>query len=183
MKKLVLMSVFSFMFFIVSAQVEKGSMVLSGRIGAYFENMAGKTSSFTIMPEFSYYFTEKLGAGLGVGYTYGKLPENFKINRLEINPFIRYYFYKNNKLGIYGRGNLLLAVENSRNSSNTVLGFGITPGIQYFINKKISVELNFMDILNYSYFTSPKAHSFSFIGNPMGVNLGTLSLTFNFHIK
>nr|WP_067057534.1 hypothetical protein [Mucilaginibacter sp. L294] len=106
------------------AQTEKGSQMLGASFGVstsssdskyldynnntYGPNVHGKTTSYSIAPNYSYFVADKLDVGVSVGYSYLKndyddsnfAPQHQRDNSFNAGIYLRKYFLYDNKIGI-----------------------------------------------------------------------------------
>jgi hypothetical protein len=199
----------------VSVNAAKGDMVLSGTIGFGVDGATkvdGKkngTSStdFTILPSFTYFISDKVGVGAAVGYDGSstkrwfddKEVDNSKVSNgaFVINPFVRYYLIQTAKFGVFGQADLRfafgsnkaydLATDKDKTTSTTDIRLSVTPGIQYFINSKWSIETTFSNNLlgfNYSKNNDTKSSTtdFNFLNvNKFYLPFNALAISLNYH--
>jgi hypothetical protein len=182
----------------VSVNAAKGDMVLSGSLGfATGDNIAvyvpqvdetfeGKGTMFSIAPNFTYFLSNKFGIGGKVGVSVLSPDGGDTGTIFGVGVFGRYYLYQTEKFGIFAHAGLDVdfASEEFAGTSFTLVNFGVKPGIQYFINKKWSVETSFANILNLVS-VSPKdgdsSTAFDLNVNPFALDFAPLTLTVNYH--
>jgi hypothetical protein len=78
---------------LVSSQTKKSSfdsskITIGGAFGGGFGN---NYSALTIAPQVGYRFTEDFNAGLGIGYYYSSLKNEYSAHFLGLNAYARYY--------------------------------------------------------------------------------------------
>jgi len=198
----------------VSVNAAKGDMVLSGTLGLnvdgalkidgkkgmsiYNEDNVSLTT-YTILPSFTYFVSDKVGVGAQVGYKGGnsKYFEDDKevlkarSGAFQINPFVRYYVWSTSKFGVFGQATLGFAFGSSKigdgdSFSTTDIGLSVTPGIQYFINRKWSIETTFANnLLGFNYSTNKAKESqtsFTLLNiNDFFLPFNALAITLNYH--
>ena len=97
-----------------------------------------KTNKIDILPTIGYKFSESLGAGLKVGYSYeqkkpyGGDEDNF--HAFVINPFARWFFF--NQSNFHAFLDLGVGVAMGNNHGWEI---GITPGIEYMPIPKVGI--------------------------------------------
>lgn len=135
MKKMILILLFAAGIGLnVSAQVQKGAMLLGGMVGfTHYNNdkdsfsndqITGnhnsKSSIFTIIPRFGYFVGNTFELGIGAGYSYRKSESSMendnssygysqedKEKKFKINPYLSKYFKISEKFYITGTFNLI----------------------------------------------------------------------------
>ena len=149
MKKLILF--FVAVLFAVNVSAERGSWVVSGRIG--FISMGsswnqynsdtsseGYSSSFLIAPNLQYFLTDRFLLGAGVSFQTSTSSHSERSNTLGIGALVRYYFLKNQRFGIFGQANANVSFGSNSMADGSSFEAGIAPGVQYFINSRWSLE-------------------------------------------
>lgn len=150
----------------VNAQVEQGSFTVGGNVGfntfsSDADNSDDATSSFFIVPDVSYFVSDNIALGLGVGYeNYSvKVDDDNKANAgiFRIEPYGRYYksFGGSDKFYFFGelRVNLgfgsskvtALGTEND-GPSFTTIGAALSPNFAFFPSEKFAIEFGFQGI-------------------------------------
>lgn len=147
------------------AQVEKSSMFIGGAFlidnqTSQENNGDVKANSFTILPNFGYFLSDKLSLGLGMGYTSittkNTVNDNKNINsQFVVRPQLRYYLATSNeKFYFFGQLQLGLGFgQNKFENGNLSLTsksrsflLSISPNFVYFPTKRWGIELGFNGI-------------------------------------
>jgi opacity protein-like surface antigen len=171
MKKisLILLAMFSLNW--ANAQIEKGSMYLGGTFlisSTTFQEDGDddKISSFSILPNFGYFVSDKLSIGLQAGYTQEKEKNVNGVNSSTntsglflVAPTLRYYvptasenffFFAQFQVGLgFGNNKEEVRVGNttlSTSSKASSFNLGLSPGFAFFPTKKWAIELGFQGI-------------------------------------
>lgn len=161
------------------AQISAGTIAIGGTLG--FSTSGGKTkvksngtttstdkpktTSFSILPNVSYFLSDKLALGLALGYngsTTSKYDGTNNVNLktkdglFVVNPYAKYYIGLGEKTYFLLQGELALGFGSSKgqrfdNASNsvvddnptkrTIVGLGVLPGILFTPSEKIGLEL------------------------------------------
>ena len=160
---------------------QSGKFFIGGDVGfsttSYSNKGTGYPKSqydFSLQPSIGYYLSDKLAIGTGLGFsvygnTYNTNPQvTDATTNFSITPFVRYALIEVNNFSFIGQGSLGVGFGGSGSSTGgtTTTGpstfnfnFGISPGFQYKLNDKISLETFFGDIgLKYNS-TTPKTGS------------------------
>ena len=133
MKKLFLTIALMATTMIASAQIYVG-----GSLG-FWDNDDNDKTSYSIAPEIGYTFSEKLAAGIALGYSYTEV-EDYSMDGFSISPYVRYTFLRSGAFSVFADGAFELAkVEPDEGDSETAWGIGIKPGIAYGFNEKFSI--------------------------------------------
>lgn len=186
MKKLFIVLAAAFM--AVNVNAAKGDMVISGTVGFESQNevdgLRESATGFTIAPSFTYFLSDKFGIGGEVGFSSKKVGEGDAANIIAVGVFGRYYFMKSEKFGVFGQAGLGVGFANEAAGEGTIIAFAVNPGIQYFINKKWSIEASLADVLTIGSFSPKGGDAVTDINlnvNPFDLNFNALQLTLNYH--
>lgn len=110
MKKLLFIAILLFSICFTMKAQEVGQKWIGGGIGFSSKKTSelDRANNFRFKPEIGYQISENMGLGVNLGYTheeasyqdyYGKYKSI--LNGFEINPFVRYTFYRNNIISIF----------------------------------------------------------------------------------
>ena len=113
-----------------------------GSVG-FWRNSGKNETTFNILPEIGYNLTNKVAVGAVVGYSYNYFD---KVNRhlIEIDPYLRYSFYKNSRINVFVDGGVDLGfgvskVDHHSSKTAVVFGVGFKPGIAYNFTDRFSI--------------------------------------------
>jgi outer membrane protein len=163
MKKVVLLTLTLLLSHVITAQTEKGKLLLSGATGLQFlsTNLEveydGQSqgdfdqSSFSFTPGIGYFVIDNLAVGLSANFetlTQEDLGDTYTANSTTILPTLLYYFPLESKLRPYAQ---LAAGFTSAKEKETIDSFSVESklngtslvfggGASYFINKTISLD-------------------------------------------
>ena len=141
MKKLIFTLVVTLGVFASAAAQDGGRMWIGGNVG--FEHTKSsigdfeeKSTSFSILPEFGYFFTDNFALAGRLGYEHSKVegydedgdPAEAKTNAFVINPFVRYTFLKGSIGGLFVDGGVTAKFGKAYDENLFSIGVGITPG-------------------------------------------------------
>ncbi len=182
LKLLLLIMAFGLTSNIVFAQLAKGNVLITGDLAVNtktnketgnFGSNVTKTRSFSIIPNVSYFVTDRLAIGLALGYGRTSIKEennpsnsvpylNTIVTKITLGPIVRYFIPLGKKFYFYGEGGFnmefnnrdyyvggLINFENPtqdgiRFKANTVrYNIGIRPGITYFLNNRFALDASF----------------------------------------
>jgi len=174
--------------FLTAQEFEKGTKLIGGTItGSYNKNSfpASETKStfVNLSPNYGYFFTPKLAAGVGLSLgldwqntEFNQSTESIKINGSSIgfNPFVRYYLINNFfASAFFGVRYQSIKQENSGsgntiefNTDITTYTYGGGVGYDYFINDYIAIEAS----IGYTY--ADIDQSFSGSRSSLALNVG-----------
>lgn len=164
----------------VSAQ-EVGQIWVGGSVGFNSTKIGDgdRVSSYRIVPEIGYVFTENMGVGIKLGYTHNKEAFGFRNgiaakDAFTVNPFLRYSFLKGDIGGLFidgGAGYTYGKAEDTVDSNgDKVKGtklnaweVGFRPGVAVKVSDKISLTGKF-GFLGYQHqkIGDAKANDFGF---------------------
>jgi hypothetical protein len=155
------------------AQTEKGNFLVGGSMNMSFSDQNNTSSaSFGLSPDVSYFFIDRLAAGLITNFNIGGSSSDasgFKANSSSIGagPTVRYYFPVTDKVYLFPEIDLIWShnhtkitsppaatIETTSNSST----FRIGAGAAYFIAKNVGLE-GFLYYQNTSMSSSSSASS------------------------
>lgn len=174
------------------AQLSKGNLLVTGAfsVGSTSQEntIAGKTtdgpstSTFSIIPNVSYFLSDRFAVGLELGYsrlssevvdvTSSRTTTTKEVTSgLGLSPFVRYYIPLGQKFYFYGQGGFGFTsgkVENTITTVTTFLGtqttetktesdlsafnVGFRPGVTYFFTDRFALDASF-GLLNFSNLT------------------------------
>ncbi|MDR1089747.1 MAG: porin family protein [Prevotella sp.] len=134
----------------ISAQ-EVGQVWVGGSLGINSVKVNGgdRETSFKIVPEIGYVFTENLGIGVRLGYA--NKTNVIKIDGLNIggknaftvNPFLRYSFLKGNIGSLFFDGGGSYTYAKTGNVKTNVWEAGLRPGVAVNVSDKIALTGKF----------------------------------------
>ncbi|KIA90765.1 outer membrane beta-barrel protein [Kaistella jeonii] len=170
----------------------KGNTFMTGAVG-YSSQKEGdfKNDSFTIAPSVGYFVTSNVAVGARLEYmnataTTKVLDKEFK-NKSDVftaGLFGRYYWMPASRFSIFSELNVNYATAKTTvdngiggtiDSKANGFGFGIAPGVNYFLSKNFALEAS-VGILNYSS-VKPDADGAESTENfNIGLNLRDISL-------
>lgn len=131
-----------------SLEFKKGDIFVSGILGYKSKKeMEGTESTFTIQPNVGYFVTNNIAAGLLIGYksTTNTPKSSVGTTQNEFNVGLggRYYVTPENQFSLYGQALFEMDfLGQTGGGKATAIGFGVTPGLNYFLSKKFSIEAN-----------------------------------------
>jgi hypothetical protein len=130
----------------------KGDFVVTGAFGVKSSSVGGTSStSFKILPSLGYFVSDKIAIGGTLGYVQngsGSGIVNTATNDFIVGLFGRYYMKPKSQFTFFGQG-LLSFVSSSPqtgNGSSTTFGLGFSPGLNYFVSNRFSLEATFGEI-------------------------------------
>jgi outer membrane protein len=206
----VLLSVlFIFIYIGLNAQVFVGGSVRFNTSNSEHNGTttANKVSNYSLdlSPRVGKFLSEKLAIGLALDISLSGNKSDVNSETLSrssgigINPFLRYYAIKWNKISVFGQGNIGLAFSNSIVKSDGITTDGpkvtriflsISPGLSYDISEKLSLETS-LNILSFGYnyvitkdgSTKDKTSNFNLgagLGNIVSVGAITIGAIYKF---
>jgi len=108
-------------------------------------NVEVKTTSFSILPEYGYFFSDNLGVAVRAGYRHDKTGD-LKTDNFVINPFVRYTFLKGSIGGLFVDGGVSASFGKTGAGdrvSTWGIDIGITPGAIINIGNGFSLYATF----------------------------------------
>ena len=199
MKKLILF--FVAVLFAVNVSAERGSMVVSGIVHFHSHSeIIGSESgpfhftpgfnSFTIAPSLQHFITDRFAFGFQLGFITSKYDdfeiqnisaEFDRLNIFSFDLFGRYYLLRTQRFGVFGQASVGAGFGNEATENMILVGAGIVPGIQFFINNRWSVETQLAPIVS---FISMSADHLDKRVNELNVGINGVApilFGFNFH--
>ena len=154
MKKLMLFFVAAL--FAVNVSAQQGAMALSGTID--ISSGSDTETSILIAPSFQYFLSDRFSLGAQVGLLNFGIPNfgveedaaNDRANIVLAGVFARYYLLRTDRFGIFGQLNVGAGFANEAADDFTMVVIDIVPGIQYFINRRWSVEALLAPVLAFN---------------------------------
>jgi len=116
----------------------KGAWWALGQL-EYNNNEANDVSTFTILPVVGTFISPTVTVGLGAGYTSTKSGGADAVDALIVMPLVRNYWGINDKLYIFGQADVPLVFGDGY----TGYGLNVSPGIDYFLSSKLTIEATF----------------------------------------
>jgi len=173
MKKIMITALCAFGFATANAQYDQGAILLTGGLnfgtsstkttiksqGTTEEEIAFKSTDFSIDLMGGYFVADNLAVGLGFGFGSSSLTfdpdtefeETMKTNLITIMPFARYYIPYTNQVAFFGEAALGYSTgkmkdifgeeEDVLNVSG--LSFGIQPGFSLMLTDNIAFEMKY----------------------------------------
>ncbi len=197
------------------AQLSKGNLLVTGAfsVGSTSEEntVAGKTtdgpstSNFSIIPNVSYFLSDRFAVGLELGYSRlssevvdvtssGTITTKTVTGGLGLSPFVRYYIPLGQKFYFYGQGGFGFTSGKIENTITTFSSFfnrttevktesdlsafnvGFRPGVTYFFTDRFALDASF-GLLNFSNSTTKLGNSET-KNSELNFNIIPSSLTF-----
>ncbi len=142
---------------------------------SYKTEDSDRNSVYGIAPEVGYFLSDKMAVGLNIGYNYSRTkPENgdaFGTSFFGVNPYVRYYAFKMEKLSLYVQGGIFFATINPHDASSTnAYGIGIKPGIAYQLSNRFAINATFGN-LGYANYDGDNEYGLTLNGNSLGFGL------------
>lgn len=133
----------TFLVFNVNAQEEenqglKGAWWALGQL-EFTDSEANDTSTFTILPVVGTFISPTVTVGLGAGYTSTKVGDADAMDALILMPLVRNYWGISDNFYIFGQADIPLVFFDEA----TGYGINISPGIDYFLSPKVTIEATF----------------------------------------
>ena len=97
-----------------------------------------KTTQVTVLPEIGVNLNGKIAVGSTLGVSYRKAGSEEK-TVFRINPYLRYYFYQNDRIGLFADGGVDLGMGRADGDFACEFGIGIRPGIQFHVTDRFSL--------------------------------------------
>ena len=142
MKKIILLVVVALFAFTTNAQDKdqglKGAWWGMGQFE--YNSVKDGASSFSVVPVVGTFVTPTITVGAGVGIGSEKShPDTDAVNTITVMPLARKYFGVSDKFFIFAQAAVPLKFNEFKDS----LGFQLSPGIDYFIGGKWTIEATF----------------------------------------
>ncbi len=137
--KVLFFAVALFFVFNLSAQTEKGSVLVGGNLAL---NTGEGVSEFTFSPNFGVFVSKNFALGGVLNFSDRKLGDT-KFTDFGIGPFARYYIgTTSTKPFVVTEFNYLTTTSKFEEQKNTTSGFGFLLGMGFaaFINETVAVE-------------------------------------------
>ena len=137
----------------------KGNIFMTGSVGVRsLENTANnyKENSFNFSPRAGFFVSNNIVLGLGleisnISRQQTSVSQTFEQRNFGIIVFGRYYFSPSNNFTFFTQAQIDYLTSNitNLNIKSTGVGFGIAPGISYFISDNFAIETS-LGILSYA---------------------------------
>jgi outer membrane protein len=123
----------------LSAQIQKGSVLLNGVVG--FNNISIDGSSYTtiyIAPSAGFFLSNRFV--LGGTFSFSALfRDEENTTNIGLEPFARYYFNGSGAARFFGQARGGFSVDGSFNG-DPYLNFGVGLGVDFFLNDFVAIE-------------------------------------------
>ncbi|MCP4801268.1 MAG: hypothetical protein P8P73_04480 [Flavobacteriaceae bacterium] len=116
----------------------KGAWWALGQL-EFNDNDVNDVSTFTVLPVVGTFISPTITLGLGAGYTTTTSGDSDAVSALIIMPLVRNYWSLNEKFYIFGQADVPLIFGDGY----TGYGFNLSPGIDYFVSSKVTIEATF----------------------------------------
>lgn len=122
------------------------------------------TSTLSLIPQIGYYISDGVKIGIGIGYnsynfehkpgSINGTTEEVTRTSFVINPFVRFYVPASERVDLFIQGNFSYesrneefkqtqgTVQQTSEGSGSAIGIFLTPGIEYRISQRISLDLS-----------------------------------------
>ena len=117
-----------------------------------------------------------------MGFITTQIGDADRINIISVDIFGRYYLLRTHNFGIFGQISAGIGRETSGDFS--LIGAGIVPGVQYFFNRRWSVEAHLAPVVSFistSYENGDRITAFDATINPLAFGTSPLLFSVNFH--
>jgi hypothetical protein len=157
----------------LSAQTEKGSMLIGGTAG-FSSSKQGelKSTDITFAPMLAVFIIDQLAVGgeIGIGFSKAEfLNEEDKATSFGFAPMVRYYINGSGNIRAFGHGTFRWAsVKFDEQDAQSGIGFGAALGVDFFINNHVAIEA----ALGYDNFKISDAEEGT---GTFGLNLGVVA--------
>lgn len=130
----------------------KGDFIVTGAFGVKSSSVGGTSStSFKILPSLGYFVSDKIAIGGTLGYEQngsGSGIGNTATNDFIVGLFGRYYMKPKSQFTFFGQGLLSFVSSSPQGGGNSAstFGLGFSPGLNYFVSNRFSLEATFGEI-------------------------------------
>lgn len=176
MKKFLFMALIAVMTLGASAQNwYSGGQVTFGRTTQSVSGL--KTTQVTVLPEIGYNMTENFAIGSVLGVSYKKTGDQ-KLTVLKINPYARYTYFQNERIGLFLDGGVDFGIGRANGHTAVEYGIGLRPGVSLNITDRFSLVAH-VGFLGYQSGNRPAKRN----GTPenWGLDLNSNNLMFGFY--
>ncbi len=113
-----------------------------GQVG-FWRNSGDNHTEFMILPEVGYNMNDQVALGATFGYDYN-YEDGLKVNLFQVNPYLRYSFYNNDRVKMFLDGGVDLGIgwskkDEHKSSTAVAYGIGLKPGLSYRISDAFSL--------------------------------------------
>lgn len=155
--------------FSLSAQLEKGTILLGGMAG--INNISSDGDGITVVtiaPSAGFFLNNRvaIGAALDLGFAFS---DGSNSSSLGVSPFGRVYFNTSGNNRFFGQAELGIQSSKSGDSdANNIFNFGVGVGADFFLNDHVAIE----GFLGYSRLNYLEDSPFDLSLNQIGLNFG-----------
>ncbi|AFL96557.1 outer membrane beta-barrel protein [Ornithobacterium rhinotracheale] len=131
---------------VMSAQTQKGNVVISGKSGLGYENVSikdvdGSTNKFDFAVGAGYFVADNLSIGAEAEVSSIKASGSDAVNLYSFLPSVSYYFGQTNARP-YLKGQVGLAGASASGTTKTGLALGAEAGVAYFFTNNFAANIN-----------------------------------------
>lgn len=165
---------------------KKGDILFNGGLGLGFSD---KQFYINAQPGAAYFLTRHIAAGIGLGFTHANSNFNsYNANGWNGSVFARYYTTPQARFSFFGQLSAGAGVMNSKfqNSSSfteihtfTNSYVAISPGINYFISRRVGIEVQFGSL---GYYRTKESGGFRNDDVRLDLNLSSVKFGINFKL-
>lgn len=155
-----------------------------GELSKYKLNTAGNRNYRSITPSIGYQY-HKLAFGMVFSYRKVYASHSIKDKAVELYPFIRYYYFKQNNLSLYIEANFAYSIHKtdydnySYHNDERYRAVYLCPGIQYHLSPRCAAVAT-LGLIGYS---DSYWYGFKDFGCSFGLGASTLSFYYYFSKK
>lgn len=139
MKHILLFVLLGVSAFQLSAQIQKGSILVGGTAGINTVSAEGTTiTAVNLSPQAGFFLSDRfaLGGSVSLALLAGEGASIFSVG---IGPFARYYFNNSGSARFFGQADLAFEIPDLEESDPRG-GFGLGIGADFFLNEHVAIE-------------------------------------------
>lgn len=123
----------------LSAQIQKGSILVGGTVGINTINAEETTiTAVNVSPQAGFFLSDRFA--LGGSFDFALVAgEGSSIAGVGIGPFARYYFNNSGSARFFGQADLAFEIPDLEDSDPRG-GFGLGVGADFFLNEHVAIE-------------------------------------------
>jgi len=125
----------------LSAQIQKGTVLLGGTVGFNRISEDGNGISYAnFSPNFGYFFSNQFALGSSLDFVLVANDGDSK-SSFGLSPFARYYFSDSGNSRFFGQAKVgFLTGDTDFFEKSTALTFGVGIGADFFLNEHVAIE-------------------------------------------
>ncbi|MCM1070565.1 MAG: porin family protein [[Clostridium] fimetarium] len=123
--------------------IDTNKLYVGGAVG-FWRDITEHSTQVAIKPEIGYKLNPKYYVGASLGWYHNYSGDNVSYNMFNIAPYVRYNFYRNNKVAVFVDGTVEVGLgrtgyDGGHSDLAATYGIGFRPGVSLALNNHFSL--------------------------------------------